>query len=498
MSHDVVVVGGGIGGLTTAALLAARGLDVCLFERGSVAGGCAASFEHSGYTFEQGAGHYASWGPGGLRERVFAELPVAAPEVREVAPAYAVRLPEGVEVSVGGGAEEFEEGLRAAFPECAGEAARFYREAREVGDALRRAARRVPSLLTATKFERLKLAARGARISSRVLGSVGRTAAEHLGATSARFRRFVDAQLSVFAQCASDECSYLYAGVALTESLRGAYEMRGGAQSLADALVDSIKQSGGAVRLNSTVLRLTLDTSGRAAGVEMLSGERVEARRAVVSNLTVWDTYGKLVGPSHTPAEVRARTKRLRGRGAFLIFLGMDEAAASRLPAGHVIALADSPEGAAHAPADSVFMFGSAPAWDARAPAGRRAVTVTTYTDVDEWFAFHEDETEHERQDQAALEGWWERLHAAMPELGAGVEVIETMSPREFYERTRRRLGMVGGLAQSPELLSPGAPTHRTLIPNLLMAGDTVFPGQGVAAVTHSALVAANEIAPPR
>jgi hypothetical protein len=30
------------------------------------------------------------------------------------------------------------------------------------------------------------------------------------------------------------------------------------------------------------------------------------------------------------------------------------------------------------------------------------------------------------------------------------------------------------------------------------MVGDTVFPGQGVAAVTHSALIAANEIAPPR
>jgi hypothetical protein len=29
------------------------------------------------------------------------------------------------------------------------------------------------------------------------------------------------------------------------------------------------------------------------------------------------------------------------------------------------------------------------------------------------------------------------------------------------------------------------------------MVGDTVFPGQGVAAVTQSALIVANEIAPP-
>jgi hypothetical protein len=30
------------------------------------------------------------------------------------------------------------------------------------------------------------------------------------------------------------------------------------------------------------------------------------------------------------------------------------------------------------------------------------------------------------------------------------------------------------------------------------MVGDTVFPGNGVAAVTHSALVAADELAPVR
>ena len=142
-------------------------------------------------------------------------------------------------------------------------------------------------------------------------------------------------------------------------------------------------------------------------------------------------------------------------------------------------------------------MLGAAPAWDARAPLGRRAATVSAFTDAEQWFSFHSDESEHEEQDSRALETLWGRLHAALPELGAGAEVFETATPRTFYERTRRRLGMVGGIGQSLDVFGANAPTHRTHIPNLLLVGDTIFPGNGLASVTHSALVAANELAPP-
>ncbi len=56
---------------------------------------------------------------------------------------------------------------------------------------------------------------------------------------------------------------------------------------------------------------------------------------------------------------------------------------------------------------------------------------------------------------------------------------------------------MVGGVGQSLELFGTNSLTHCTAVPNLYMVGDTMFPGQGVAAVTHSALIVANKIAPP-
>ena len=495
MSYDVVVVGAGLGGLTAGALLAARGASVCVIERTSEAGGCASHVEHHGYRFEPGASLYASWGAGEIHERVFAELGVAPPEVRRLDIPYVVRLPDGTDISLGGSVEEFETTLGQTFPECADAAISFYRSIAPVSDSLSRILRRVPDAATASTLRRTTALAAAGSSAPHILTTLHHTAAQHLPQNSSeRFRRFIDAQLQIFAQRTSDECAYLYAALALQIPRRGTYAIRGGASALASVLTEAVRQRGGTVRFDTTALRLAFDERGRAAGVTLLSGETVAARRAVVSNLTVWDTYGKLAGLNRTPPEVRARLKNLRGWGAYLLYLGMDEEAVARLPAERVLALHDTQRGARFDPEQDLFMFSVAPAWDTRAPAGKRAVTVSTFTEPEQWFAFHEDETEHEARDQTMLEACWQRIHAALPELGANVEVIETATPRTFYEQTRRKLGMVCGIGQSPDLFLSNSITHRTTIPNLFMVGDTTFPGHGIAAVTHSALVVANEI----
>src|SRR5688572_8673947 len=98
MSYDIVVVGGGIGGLTVAALLSARGMNTCLLERQSQVGGCIARVEFAGYDFEPGMGLYTSFGPGGVYERLFSKLPVAAPSVSLLTSPHVTRLADGTNV----------------------------------------------------------------------------------------------------------------------------------------------------------------------------------------------------------------------------------------------------------------------------------------------------------------------------------------------------------------------------------------------------------------
>ena len=50
-----------------------------------------------------------------------------------------------------------------------------------------------------------------------------------------------------------------------------------------------VKKNGGRVLLNAHVEGIELE-GGRAAGVRLRGGARIRARRAVVSNASMWDT----------------------------------------------------------------------------------------------------------------------------------------------------------------------------------------------------------------
>lgn len=493
MDCEVVVVGGGIGGLTVAALLAQRGVDVCLLEREPRVGGCAASFEKFGYSFEQGYGLLTSWEPGEIHDRVFSELPVEPPEVHPWEPAYVVRLPDQSEIAVGGDTDEFEVGLSQTFPECADAAVEFYRKLTPLGAALRRTLQRAPDLLGASRSRRAFTLLKEGRLGAEILKSSQQSVLEHLEGLPLRFRRFIDVQLQALAQGSSAQVPYLRAALSLGGPRAGMFAVRGGASALANRLADSIKKSGGRIRLDTPVLRLAYNSSGAAIGVDLLSGETVNASKAVVSNLTVWDTYGKLVGLNRTPTEVRKQLNRLRSWGAYLLYLALDEDTAKSLVSEHILALTDWQEGQDYTPDANQLLFAAAPSWDVRAPEGKRAVTVHAFCDVDEWFTFHKDETELDERDQQMLELCWRRLHASMPELGSSAEVIETATPRSFYDLTRRKLGMVGGIIPSPEVFWLNSPSHTTSNPQLFIVSDTTYP-DGIAGLTRAALLLADTL----
>ncbi|HEX6732044.1 MAG TPA: FAD-dependent oxidoreductase [Pyrinomonadaceae bacterium] len=477
MQYDVVVVGGGIGGLTVAALLAARGVSVCLLERNSNVGGCVSRVEFSGYDFEPGMGLYPEWGPGEIHDRIFSELPVDVPETRLVEDDYVVRI-GNADVHLRRDPSQFSEELRLAFPECADSAVRFY----ELVDKTYAAAqthsvdsviKRVRNLFSASKD---------------LTRAQNTTTAEHLKQTSERFQQFIDAQLRAFIQTPVDRCAFLPACHALRLPRQKLYSISGGPATVGERLAEAIKKSGGTVRLNSPVLRLAYNDAGDAVGVDLLSSERVIATRAIVSNMTIWDTYGKLVGLNRTPPEIKKLLATQTGNGVYMIYASMELSALKRLPAERFLVCITS---SSEDDANSEITFATNGQSEQSAPEGELAVTLKTSASVNEWFAFQSSEEDFEEWDQKALERVWNQLHVAVPELGGDIEVIETANPRTFYDETRRKLGMVMGVEQSPESLS--AFDDRTTLPNVFMVGDTVSSA-GLATVSGTAEELANRL----
>ncbi len=480
MDCEVVVVGGGIGGLTVAALLAQRGLDVCLFEKESTVGGCAANFEKFGYQFERGYGLFTGWGNDEIHQRVFAELPVNPPTVSALQ-SYSVRLPDGGEVTLSSDPSKFESDLRRVFPECAERAVNFYRKLVPLAEAWRNAIKKDPDLLSASRARRfLKLL--GAR---EVLNATEHSAAIELVDVSPRFRSFVDLQLQTFTQTTSEDISYLAAAIVLGNPLLGMFGMSGGANSLAQCLAESITKSGGRIRLNAPVLRLAYDAQGTPVGIDLLNGEQVKASKAIISNLTVWDTYGKLVGLNRTATEIRKQINALKSWGIYQIYVVVPEEQA--LAPNRVMVLDSWNEGQPYDPAFQFFLTASE-----LSPDGKRALTMHNLTNVDDWFTFHQDQNELEQTDQKMLERCWERLHRAFPLLVEGAELIETASPQTFYELTRRKLGMVGGLPWGSSFWLDGA-SYETAFPNLFIVGDTTC-SFAIEGITRSAWILANHL----
>ena len=92
---EVIVVGAGIAGLTSAAILSKQGLSVNLIESHTQSGGCAGTFKRKNYIFDVGATQVAGLEKGGIHSRIFNFLDIPCPEATILDPACIVDLKDG-------------------------------------------------------------------------------------------------------------------------------------------------------------------------------------------------------------------------------------------------------------------------------------------------------------------------------------------------------------------------------------------------------------------
>lgn len=485
----IIVVGAGIGGLTTAALLAQAGLDVTVLEAHVYPGGCAGTFYHKQYRFDAGATLAGGFYPGGPMDVVAKAVGIEQWPAHASEPSMAVHLPDNLTVTRYGDERRWAEHARAFGPQSHA----FWRWQERTADALWDLALRTPPWPPQSAGEAGRLAGAGlgwlagnplAHLNPLLLADAVRPVAAHMAGAPTALRQFVDAQLLIAAQATSARTNALYGASALDLPRRGVVHLEGGVGTIAAMLAQAVCSHGGKVHYRQEVTRVVIE-NGRPVAVETKRGDTFPAD-LIVANLPPWN-IAPLLGEA-APSKLRdLPAQPMDGWGAFMVYVGVD---ASALPPDGVLhhqVLVREPPGEGN----SVFLSLS-PEWDKnRAPAGKRALTLSTHTTLKPWWQLRSyDPRRYEQRKEHYVKRMLAAANLALPRLREAATLVLPGTPVTFERFTRRAWGWVGGFPQT-SLLRAWAPR---ILPGVWMVGDSIFPGQSTAAVALGGLRVARSI----
>lgn len=486
--RDAVVVGAGIAGLTAAALLARSGLAVELLEAHHQSGGCAGTFRRGPYTFDVGATQVAGLEPGGSHARLFRHLGVPLPGATPLDPACVVHLEDGSEpVHLWRDPQRWQAERQRHFPGSEP----FWRLCAALHRANWHFAAGDPVLPPRSPWDLARtIGALGpANLASGVL--VGSTVADLLALCGCggdrRLRRFLDLQLRLYSQEPADRTAALYGAtvLAVAQEPLGLWHLQGSMQALCDPLELALQRAGGRLRLRHRLTGLRRMASGLWELAVSRGPNRPTSHLLTRDVVLAIPPQGlpELLGEA-LPESYRKRLQDLPDPSGALVLYGA--VARSALPAAvpnHLQFDGTSP--------GSLFVSVSQEG-DGRAPAGQATVIASVFTPARPWFglevsAYDAAKTEAQHSIQAGLE----RGLGLPPQAWLHAELA---TPRGFARWTARPFGFVGGLGQRPRCFGPFGLASRTPLEGLWLCGDAIYPGEGTAGVSLSALTACRQL----
>jgi phytoene dehydrogenase-like protein len=277
---------------------------------------------------------------------------------------------------------------------------------------------------------------------------------------------------------------------------------KGGAGMLAAAMAGRFESLGGTIRTGTRCTEIVVE-DGRAVAVRTEHGDRVEARRAVVADVSAPALYGGLVSWEHLPDRLRRRMERFEWdpgtvkvdwavRGEVPWVNAPPETPGTVHLAESVGEIADWQAQIADGlvPADPFLLVGQMAAADpGRAPAGSEAL----------WAYTHVPQQARADGGDGRITGSWDRddaermadrmqqrIETFAPGFGERVLARRVLGPREMQQHDENLFNgaLNGGTASLQQQLVfrpvPGRGRAETPVRNLYLGSAAAHPGGGV------------------
>ena len=435
MKFDIIIIGGGLGGLTAGAKLAKEGKKVLLVEQHSQPGGCATTFKRGDFILEVGLHEMDGPSPRDMKTRIFNDLDVfknvefvRVPEFyRFINDRYSVTVPHEPEKAI--------ETLSGLFP---GEATGIKAYFDQLLGPRKKPAEGAPPDKSIGEF--LDSIIRNDDLKLILLGNLG---------------YFHDDPYSLsLAYYTAAQAAY-YSG--------GASYIKGGSQKLSDYLAEYIKNHGGEVIFNHIVTGIPT-SGGKVTGVTYMKKSGTDSMvmtaeaNEVIANNSVMSAAGML--PEEYGSVLNRETTGLRpGASLLSIYLGFsrslkelgNEYYSTALFDSSIKTMADIHRNNTGDISRRSFIFVDYGQIDSGlAPAGKSVGAICCVDYLKDWDSL--DRSGYRAKKERTIAGFIERLEKLIPGITTAIEYSDAGTSATVKRYTLNPEGAVYGFAQTPSL----------------------------------------------
>jgi all-trans-retinol 13,14-reductase len=285
---DYIVIGSGMGGMTSAAFLSKLGFRVLVLEQHYVPGGFTHMFKRKNYEWDVGVHAVGEVTSHSMTGRLLAELTDGGLKWNSLGPVYdEFYYPDGFEIQFPDSPGQFRENLLEAFPHEGAAIDQYLQSVREVSSAMKGyyIAKAAPKMIGST-LNALTGRKAQAFLETKTLDAVQQMTRNE------KLQSIFTAQWGYYGS-PPHRSSYAMQALVVKHFLHGGYYPVGGAREIARNLLGTVAKAGGWTCIRTAVEKIIVER-GKVQGVVTTGGDTIRAKK-IISAVGVQSTISRLL-----------------------------------------------------------------------------------------------------------------------------------------------------------------------------------------------------------